>query len=48
MATKEAAAAAKKAFEANFENCSEDVLEARELATSAHEAVAKSRKVLSE
>lgn len=44
MATKEAAAAAKKAFEANFENCSEDVLEARELATSAHEAVAKSRK----
>ncbi|RDX92235.1 Transcription factor IIIB 90 kDa subunit, partial [Mucuna pruriens] len=45
QAAKEAAAAAyKKAFEANFENCSEDLLAARELAASAAEAVAKSRK----
>lgn len=44
-AAKEAAAAARKrAFEANFENCSGDLQEARELAASAHEAVAKSRK----
>jgi len=49
QAAKEAIAAAnKKAFEANFENCSEDLLAARELAASASEAVAKSRKVLSE
>ncbi|KAG2372257.1 uncharacterized protein HKW66_Vig0208750 [Vigna angularis] len=45
QAAKEALAAAnKKAFEANFENCSEDLLAARELAASASEAVAKSRK----
>ncbi|WVZ06778.1 hypothetical protein V8G54_020124 [Vigna mungo] len=45
QAAKEAIAAAnKKAFEANFENCSEDLLAARELAASASEAVAKSRK----
>nr|KYP63899.1 Transcription factor IIIB 90 kDa subunit [Cajanus cajan] len=45
QAAKEAAAAAsKKAFEANFENCSEDLLAARELAASVNEAVAKSRK----
>ncbi|KAG4915717.1 hypothetical protein JHK87_053274 [Glycine soja] len=45
QAAKEAAAAAnKKAFEANFENCSEDLLAARELAASSAEAVAKSRK----
>ncbi|KAL2575711.1 hypothetical protein AAZV13_16G032300 [Glycine max] len=44
-AAKEAAAAAnKKAFEAKFENCSEDILAARELAASSIEAVAKSRK----
>ena len=46
QAAKEAAAAAsKKAFEAKFENCSEDILAARELAASSTEAVAKSRKV---
>ncbi|XP_017416707.1 uncharacterized protein LOC108327524 [Vigna angularis] len=45
QAAKEALAAAnKKAFEANFENCSEDLLAPRELAASASEAVAKSRK----
>ncbi|KAK7303553.1 hypothetical protein RJT34_14460 [Clitoria ternatea] len=45
QAAKEAAAAAaKKAFEANFQNCSEDMLAARELAASAAAAVAKSRK----
>ncbi|RZB59424.1 Transcription factor IIIB 90 kDa subunit isoform C [Glycine soja] len=45
QAAKEAAAAAnKKAFEAKFENCSEDILAARELAASSIEAVAKSRK----
>ncbi|KAK7336311.1 hypothetical protein VNO77_16848 [Canavalia gladiata] len=45
QAAKEAAAAAaQKAFEANFENCSEDVRQARLLAQSAAEAVAKSRK----
>ncbi|QCD97208.1 transcription factor IIIB a subunit [Vigna unguiculata] len=45
QAAKEAIAAAnKKAFEANFENCSEDLLAARELAASASKAVAKSRK----
>ncbi|KAG5035358.1 hypothetical protein JHK85_010688 [Glycine max] len=44
QAAKEAAAAAnKKAFEAKFENCSEDILAARELAASSTEAVAKSR-----
>ena len=49
QAAKEAAAAAsKKAFEAKFENCSEDILAARELAASSTEAVAKSKKVLSE
>ncbi|KAL5184828.1 UDP-N-acetylglucosamine transferase subunit alg14 [Glycine soja] len=46
QAAKEAAAAAnKKAFEAKFGNCSEDILAARELAASSTEAVAKSRKV---
>ena len=46
QAAKEAAAAAnKKAFEAKFENCSEDILAARELAASSTEVVAKSRKV---
>ncbi|RZC29610.1 hypothetical protein D0Y65_001262, partial [Glycine soja] len=45
QAAKEAAAAAsKKAFEAKFENCSEDILAARELAASSTEAVAKSKK----
>ncbi|XP_022633345.1 transcription factor IIIB 90 kDa subunit isoform X2 [Vigna radiata var. radiata] len=45
QAAKEAIAEAnKKVFEANFENCSEDLLAARELAASASEAVAKSRK----
>ncbi|KAK7336313.1 hypothetical protein VNO77_16850 [Canavalia gladiata] len=45
QAVKEAAAAAaQKAFEANFKNCSEDVLQARLLAQSAAKAVAKSRK----
>ncbi|KAJ1404180.1 hypothetical protein SESBI_26777 [Sesbania bispinosa] len=45
QAAKEAAAAAsKKNFEANFQNCSEDYLAARELAASATAAVAKSRK----
>ncbi|WVZ06108.1 hypothetical protein V8G54_019454 [Vigna mungo] len=43
-AKKAIAEADKKAFEANFENCSEDLLAARELAASASEAVAKSRK----
>ncbi|KAG2405415.1 uncharacterized protein HKW66_Vig0046700 [Vigna angularis] len=47
QAAKEALAAAnKKAFEANFENCSEDLLAPRELAASASEAVAKSRKIV--
>ncbi|WVZ17672.1 hypothetical protein V8G54_010654, partial [Vigna mungo] len=46
QAAKEAIAAAnEKAFEATFENCSEDLLAARELAASAYEAVAKSRKM---
>ncbi|KHN41410.1 hypothetical protein glysoja_047171 [Glycine soja] len=46
QAAKEVAAAInKKAFEAKFENCSEDILAARELAASSTEAVAKSRKV---
>lgn len=46
QAAKEAAAAAaKEAFEANFQNCSEDMLAAKELAESAAAAVAKSRKV---
>ncbi|TKY62843.1 Transcription factor IIIB 70 kDa subunit [Spatholobus suberectus] len=45
QAAKEAAAAAnKKAFEANFENCSEDLLAARKFAASAVEAAKKSRK----
>ncbi|KAL2320515.1 hypothetical protein Fmac_029484 [Flemingia macrophylla] len=45
QAAKEAAtAASKKAFDSNFENCSEDLLATRELAASANEAVAKSRK----
>ncbi|XP_057416199.1 transcription factor IIIB 60 kDa subunit-like [Lotus japonicus] len=45
QAVKEAAAAAaKKAFEANFENCSEDLLAAREFAESTAASVAKSRK----
>ncbi|KAI9093704.1 hypothetical protein K1719_027153 [Acacia pycnantha] len=45
QAAKEAAAAAaKEAFEANFQNCSEDMLAAKELAESAAAAVAKSRK----
>ncbi|KAG5110937.1 hypothetical protein JHK82_040160 [Glycine max] len=48
QAAKEAAAVAnKKAFEEKFENCSEDILAARELVASSTEAVAKSRKVLS-
>ncbi|KAL2335128.1 hypothetical protein Fmac_016341 [Flemingia macrophylla] len=45
QAAKEAAAeASKKAFEANFQNCSEDLLAARELAEYASAAAAKSRK----
>ncbi|XP_057445716.1 transcription factor IIIB 60 kDa subunit [Lotus japonicus] len=45
QAAKEAAAAAaKKAFEANFKNCSEDLLAAREFAASTAASVAKSRK----
>ncbi|XP_068634840.1 transcription factor IIIB 60 kDa subunit isoform X2 [Aristolochia californica] len=45
QAAKEAAAAAaKEAYEANFKNCSEDVLAAQELAAAASAAVAKSRK----
>ncbi|KAK7300535.1 hypothetical protein RJT34_11381 [Clitoria ternatea] len=49
QAAKEAcAAAARKANEANFENCSEDVLAARELFASATAAVAKSRKEMRE
>lgn len=38
--------AAKKAFEVNFDNCSEDVKAAQKLAAAAAAAVAKSRKVL--
>ena len=46
QAVKEAAAAAaKKAYEANFENCSEDMKAAKDLADAAAAAVAKSRKV---
>lgn len=46
QAAKEAAAAAsKKAFEANFQNCSDDLIAARELALSSAASVAKSRKV---
>ncbi|KAG7023971.1 Transcription factor IIIB 90 kDa subunit [Cucurbita argyrosperma subsp. argyrosperma] len=45
QAVKEAAAAAaKKAYEANFENCSEDMKAAKDLADAAAAAVAKSRK----
>lgn len=44
QAAKEAAAlAAKKAYEANFSNCSEDVESARQLAAA---AAAQNRKVL--
>lgn len=46
QAAKEAAAiAAKKAYEANFSNCSEDVQAAQKLAAAAAAAVAKSKKV---
>lgn len=45
QAAKEAAAAAaKEAYEANFKNCSEDMLAAHELAAATAAAVAKSRK----
>ncbi|KAG1331298.1 transcription factor IIIB 60 kDa subunit [Cocos nucifera] len=45
QAAKEAAAAAaKEAYEANFADCSEDLLAARELATATAEALAKSKK----
>lgn len=40
-----AAAAAKNAYEANFQNCSEDLKAAKDLADAAAAAVAKSRKV---
>ena len=42
-----AAAAAKKAYEANFHNCPEEMQAAQELAAAAAAAVAKSRKVIS-
>lgn len=46
QAAKEAAAAAaRKAYEANFDNCSEDMKAAQKLAADAAAAVAKSRKV---
>lgn len=40
-----AAAAAKNAYEANFQNCSADLKAAKDLADAAAAAVAKSRKV---
>ena len=47
QAAKEAAAeAARKAFEANLQNCSEDMQAAQKLAAAASAAVAKSRKVV--